>query len=109
VYLIDWQNWQVGPPTFDLATFMVLDWDPERRGRLEGALLRRYHDRLRALGVAGYPWEACRRDYRLAAANALFTCAWRWDNGTEAQYWWPHLERALAAFGDLDCAAVLAP
>jgi aminoglycoside/choline kinase family phosphotransferase len=25
VYLVDWQNWQVGPPTLDLATFIVLD------------------------------------------------------------------------------------
>ena len=106
---MDWQNWQAGPPTLDLGTFMVLDWYPERRARLEAALLRRYHDRLLALGVGGYPWETCWRDYRLAAANALFTCAWRWDNGTAARYWWPHLEAALCAFVDLDCAEVLAP
>jgi len=107
VYLIDWQTWRVGVPTFDLATFMVLDWYPERRARLEGRLLSRYHDRLCALGVRGYPWEMCWMDYRMAAANTLFTPAWRWDNGTEAQYWWPHLERALSAFEDLDCAALL--
>jgi aminoglycoside phosphotransferase (APT) family kinase protein len=108
VYLIDWQNWQIGPPTFDLATFMVLDWYPERRARLETPLLRRYHARLLALGVPDYAWDELWRDYRFAAANTLFTPAWRWDNGTEAQYWWPHLERCLAAFEDLDCASLLA-
>lgn len=66
VYLIDWQNWQAGPPTFDLATFMVLDWYPERRAGLEATLLRRYHHRLQALGVRAYSWETCWRDYQLA-------------------------------------------
>lgn len=109
VSLIDWQNWQVAPPAFDLATFMALDWYPARRARMELPLLQRYHRRLCALGVHDYPWEACHREYRLATANTLFTCAWRWSNGTEALYWWPHLECALSAFEDLDCASLLAP
>lgn len=108
VYLCDWQNWRVGVGAQDLATMMVLDWDAARRGWLEQDLLHRYHRRLHALGVDGYSWKDCLADYRLAAANALLTLPWRWDNGTPAQYWLPHLERALAAFEDLECAPLLA-
>lgn len=107
VYLCDWQNWHAGIPAQDPAYQMVLDWDAERRARLEVPLLRRYHNRLLALGIAGYTWEDCWTDYRLAIVNLLFTPAWRWRNGTEARYWWPHLHHALAAFDDLDCADLI--
>jgi len=103
VYLCDWQTWRPGIGAMDLATLMVLDWSPARRAVLERGLVQRYHARLLALGVRGYGWDACWRDYRWAALNALFTPPWRWDNGTAAQYWWPHLEAALAAFDDLGC------
>jgi len=36
------------------------------------SLLRRYHDGLRAHGVAGYEWEECRRHYR---QSLLYTLA----------------------------------
>ena len=107
VYLCDWQTWRPGIGALDLAMLMVLDWSPARRAALERGLVRRYHARLEALGVQGYGWDACWRDYRWAALNALFTPPWRWDNGTAARYWWPHLEAALAAFEDLECAALV--
>jgi hypothetical protein len=106
VYLCDWQTWRPGIGALDLATLMVLDWSPARRAGLECGLVRRYHARLEALGVRGYACDACWRDYRWAALNALFTPPWRWDKGTAARYWWPHLEAALAAFDDLGCAAL---
>jgi aminoglycoside/choline kinase family phosphotransferase len=109
VYLCDWQTWRPGIGALDLATLMVLDWSPARRARLERDLVARYHARLGELGVRGYGWDACWRDYRWAALNALFTPPWRWDNGTAARYWWPHLEAALAAFEDLECAALVGP
>lgn len=107
VYLCDWQTWAPGVPTLDLVTMIVLDWYPERRARLERGLVRRYHARLQAPGVRDYDWDACWHDYRMAAVNALFTPPWRWDNGTAAPYWWPHLETAMAAFEDLGAAALL--
>jgi aminoglycoside phosphotransferase (APT) family kinase protein len=51
VRVVDWDDWRLAAPTDDLAYMMALHWYPERRHRLEDALLclsrgaGREHDR----------------------------------------------------------------
>jgi hypothetical protein len=51
VRLIDWSHWRIDVATDDLAYMMAIHWYPERRRRLERALLDRYHAAL----VTGCP------------------------------------------------------
>jgi Ecdysteroid kinase-like family len=107
VRIIDWEGWRVGLGTMDLAYMMALHWYPERRARLEQALLRRYHAQLLTHGVVGYEWDACWYDYRLAAVRNLFIPMWQWAAKLAPAIWWSHLERAMLAFEDLHCSELL--
>jgi aminoglycoside phosphotransferase (APT) family kinase protein len=107
VYLCDWQAWWIAEPTRDLAYLIGLHWFRDHRERFEQPLVRRYHDRLRAEGVADYPWEACWDDYRYSMIHLLWWPVAQWRNGVRAAVWWPHLERGMAAFDDLGCAELL--
>jgi len=49
------------------------------------------HAGLRAHGVTDYSLERLWEDYRLSVIG----------------HWWSHLHRVIAAFEDLDCAALL--
>ena len=44
---------------------------PEHRVAGGRHLVQYYHERLRAYGVASYPWEACWQDYRLGVVEYL--------------------------------------
>jgi len=55
------------------------------------------------LCVASCLWE----DYRLSVIGHLAIPVWQQSYGLHASIWWPHLHRILAAFEDLDCAALL--
>lgn len=107
IRLIDWDGWRVGRGANDLAYMMALHWYPERRGRLEAALLERYHAGLCAHGVTGYGLDRLWEDYRLCVLGQLATPVWQHTYGLHPSIWWPHLHRILAAFDDLDCAALL--
>ena len=107
VYLIDWENWRVSVGTDDLAYMMALHWSRERRQRMEGNLLRRYHTALLAHGVNRYDWEDCRSDYRLSVVRQLFIPVLFWLHRLPPGAWWPHLENAALAFEDLSCAELL--
>ena len=107
VYLIDWDAWRIGRGAFDLAYMMALHWYPERRARLEAPLIERYHAGLLAHGVSDYSLDRLREDYRLAVIGHLATPVWQQSFGLPPAIWWPHLHRILAAFEDLDCAALL--
>ena len=48
----------------DLAYLLATSMEPADQDRLFPVLVRRYHDRLLAGGVTGYPFERCLRDYR---------------------------------------------
>ena len=106
-YIIDWQCWRIDTATDDLAYMIGLHWYPERRRALERNLLRTYHDKLLIYGVKNYDWEACWRDYRLSAIGNLFVPIWQWSAKLWPVIWWPHLERAMLAFEDLDCRELL--
>jgi hypothetical protein len=86
---------------------MAVHWYAERRARLETRLIERYHTGLLAHGVT---WLRSR-----SPAGRLSTLGHRaaGDPGVAAVVglpplvWRPHLHRILAAFEDLDCAALL--
>ena len=55
LHLIDWAEWHVNLGVGDLAYNIALQCYPEHRARIEQPLIRRYHDRLLAHGLHGYP------------------------------------------------------
>ncbi|HEX7132361.1 MAG TPA: aminoglycoside phosphotransferase family protein [Iamia sp.] len=62
--VVDWQTCAVGPALQDVAYVMGAGLLPEDRRPAEEGLVRRYHDRLLAAGIAGYGWDACWQDHR---------------------------------------------
>jgi thiamine kinase-like enzyme len=107
VYIIDWQCWRIDTATDDLAYMIGLHWYPDRRRALERDFLRTYHDKLLTCGVKNYDWDACLYDYRLSAIGNLFVPVWQWSAKLWPVIWWPHLERAILTFEDLDCGELL--
>ena len=105
--IIDWENWEVGPATDDLAYMIAAQWFAERRQRLEQDLLRRYHRALVASGVQDYSWDTRWNDYRLSAIKHLCTPANQWADGLSPRSWWNNLERRLASYEDLGCAEIM--
>jgi hypothetical protein len=107
IRLIDWDGWRLAHGTLDLAYMMAVHWYPERRARLEPRLIERYHAGLLARGVTGYSLDRLWEDYRLSVVRNLSIPVWQQSFGLHPSIWWPHLHRVLAAFQDLDCAALL--
>jgi thiamine kinase-like enzyme len=105
--LFDWDGWRLDLGARDLAYMMALHWYPERRRRLERALLRRYHDGLIRHGVAGYSFETLWHDYRLSVIWMLGVPVWQSSLKLGPWIWWGHLERILLAFEDLGCEELL--
>lgn len=103
----DWNMWDIGSPSDDLAYLIAMHWYPERRARLEQALLLAYYDALTRCGVQGYSVEAFQQDYRRSVLRSLLIPAWQWVRGILPGIWWPHLERTFLAFEDLGCAEFL--
>jgi Phosphotransferase enzyme family len=101
--ILDWHTWQIDLGATDLAYLMAVHWYPERRQRLERALLDRYHSGLVARGVPDYDREACWQDYRLAVIDCLLLPMRQWNDGLPPLIWWSHLERIACAFEDLAC------
>lgn len=107
IRLIDWDSWRVGLGAADLAYMMAMHWYPDRRARLEARLVERYHAGLLAHGVTGYSLDRLWEDYRLSIILQLVIPVWQQSSGLPAIIWWSHLHRILAAYEDLDCAALL--
>jgi len=53
------------------VAYALISAGTEDRTTRDTALLRRYHDRLRAAGITGYPWPLCVWDYRFALLTNL--------------------------------------
>jgi thiamine kinase-like enzyme len=105
--IIDWQCWRVDTATDDVAYMIALHWYPERRRALERDLLRYYHGQLLTYGVENYDSDAFWYDYKLSAIGNLFIPVWQWSAKLWPAIWWPHVERAIMAFEDLNCAELL--
>ena len=66
---VDWQSFTVANPAFDVGYVLGASVPTAVRRGAETALLRSYHDRLVALGVGDYPFDACARAF---ASGAFF-------------------------------------
>jgi hypothetical protein len=105
--LIDWEDWYVGRGTDDVAFFFAPHSYPDRRRRLERALVARYHRALEAGGVRDYPFAACWLDYRGSVLTALLKSIFHFGIGSPPSIWWHNFERGFAAAEELDCRELL--
>lgn len=64
ICVVDWQGARLGPPLLDAAVFLASCLDSAERRAVEHDLLRAYHDRLCAMGVAGFSFDDCLDSYR---------------------------------------------
>jgi hypothetical protein len=74
VTALDWQMTTHATGAFDVGYLLSGSVDSGLRQRREFDLLRRYHSRLTARGVAGYDFDLCRRHYRCAVLIAFTYC-----------------------------------
>ena len=107
IRVFDWNSWDIGKGTNDLAYMIGLHWYPDLRQTREQALLRRYHDNLFEQGVSNYSWDDCWLDYRESCIMNLFIPIWQWQKGITSIVWWPHLERSFLTFDGLDLMELL--
>jgi hypothetical protein len=105
--LIDWQLTTAARPVLDLADFIVAHLDTSERRRHEDRLLEIYHSVLTERGVADYPLDQCRDDYRMALlipASSLATAVGLHPGltATPDGFWnvvFPRYARALTDLG----------
>jgi len=108
IKIFDWNSWDIGKGTNDLAYMMGLHWYPDLRQTREQVLLRRYHDNLLEQGVSDYSWDDCWLDYRESCIMNLFIPIWQWQRGTTSPIiWWSHLERIFITFENLGLMELL--
>jgi thiamine kinase-like enzyme len=107
VIMIDWNSWDVGRGSNELAYMMALHWYPERRSRYERLLLEHYHHTLVSSGVSNFNLDALILDYRRSVIMNLLIPVWQWERGIHPSVWWFHLERGFLAFDDWDCRDLL--
>ncbi|UFS97642.1 phosphotransferase family protein [Nocardia huaxiensis] len=69
--VVDWQTCAIGSGPEDVAYFLGSGLPAELRHQVEEDLVRRYHDRILELGVRGYSWAECWRDYRRGAWHGM--------------------------------------
>ncbi len=69
--VLDWQLCEIGRGVADVANFVLISTEPERRQATELGLLRDYHSVLLAQGVKGYDFGECLIDYRLSLLHHM--------------------------------------
>jgi thiamine kinase-like enzyme len=108
VRLVDWEGWTIDTATDDLAYMMAMHWYPDRRRRMEQALLDRYHAELLNRGVSDYDRRALDDDYRLSVLWLITRPVTQAMNNIGPRVWWNNLERIMLAVDDLGCRDLLA-
>jgi hypothetical protein len=103
----DWDGWRVRVPTNDLAYMMAVHWYPERRQRLERALLDDYHAVLVENGVRSYNRSDMQEDYRLSVLWHTVTPVFQAGLKLPPVIWWNNYQRIMAAVDDLGCRDLL--
>lgn len=68
---IDWQNCGIHSGLRDVSYFLSTSVEPELRREIEHEIVREYHDTLYGLGVKGYTFAECWRDYRRVMLSCL--------------------------------------
>ena len=103
----DWDGWRIRVPTNDLAYMMAVHWYPERRRRLERALLDHYHAVLLENGVHGYDRAGMWEDYRMSVLWHTVTAVFAAGLKLPPVIWWNNFQRVMAAVDDLGCRELL--
>jgi hypothetical protein len=103
----DWDGWRIRVPTSDLAYMMAVHWYPERRQRLETALLDHYHTILLENGVRSYNRTDMQDDYRLSVLWQTITPVFQAGLKLPPVIWWNNFQRIMAAVDDLGCYELL--
>jgi aminoglycoside phosphotransferase (APT) family kinase protein len=101
-FLIDWQLWHADVGARELAALIVFNWEPGRRAEVEQRLLQHYHARLHELGVADYSFAELMADYRRGVVRNLTLPILFWSRRMGSSHWCHSIDRALAAYRDLD-------
>jgi hypothetical protein len=107
---VDWQVVARTRGTQDVANLLAGSMDVEDLRAHWEPLLRRYHRRLRALGVRGYEWEDCVRHYRqniLYPLGAGIALLGHLDIGDDRGLGDAIVLRALTHVADLDSLAAV--
>ena len=68
--------------------------------------LATYHRALTDFGVRNYSYYDLVLDYRLMLSYMLFDPVADLVRGSPRAYWWPKLNRLLAAYQDWECAKI---
>ena len=66
-------------------------------------LLKRYHKVLLENNIKNFSFNDLLFDYKLSMFDIFFVPIRYWSVKIGAWLWWPHLERAILAFEDLNC------
>ena len=103
----DWDGWRVFVPTSDLAYMMAVHWYPERRQRLERALLDHYHAVLLESGVCSYNRAEMQEDYRRSVLWQTIVPVFQAGLKLPPVIWWNNFQRIMAAVDDLGCRELL--
>ena len=106
IKIIDWNSWDIGRPTDDLAYMIGLHWYPARRKEYEGYLLENYHKQLKNCG-GSITLNDLQNEYQKSLIMNLFIPVWQWQKGINPAVWWSHLERSFMAFEDNKCIEIL--
>ena len=104
--LFDWPLWRTGLAGLDLAYMIALHLYAEHRQRFELALLEHYCRELGERGIA-YELADVHLDYRIGVIVGLLMPVMEFSWDIPPSDWMPKLEKAFAAYEDLDCQEVL--
>jgi aminoglycoside phosphotransferase (APT) family kinase protein len=109
--IFDWQSWNAGIPSSDLAYMIAWHWSREPQTELMARLVRCYHERLLLYGVTGYEWPRCWNEFRLAVVRAPIGPASAWSNWGSPEdppsKWLPRVESAFVLFDALRCGGLV--
>lgn len=104
--IFDWTLWNRGLGGSDLAYMIGLHLYPEHRRRFEGHLLDRYWSVLTENGV-DYDRKDVQLDYRIGIIIGLLMPVMEFSWNIIPYDWIPKMEKAFAAFEDLNCSELL--
>jgi len=104
--VFDWPLWRTGLGGSDLAYLIALHLYPEHRRRFESSMLDRYSTVLSEQGVH-YGRDQVQFDYRVGVLIGLLMPIMEFTWKIVTYDWIPKLEKAFAAFDDLDCQELL--
>ena len=104
--IFDWPLWRTGLAGSDLAYMIALHLYPEHRKRFEAPMLDSYWAALAQQGV-DYHRDEVQLDYRVGIIVGLLMPIMEFTWKIVTYDWIPKLEKAFAAFDELDCRELL--